>query len=138
MYDLIRNLSPPQQRQLLRLIDDRIDLEEVSDAELAADLRTALRDLLQVPAEGDLREYLRRRLVAVARKDFQLGAVTNTSEPVETSVVMYTRGHKGEAKKVAKHLAISDLQLMSQEIETAAEGANVAVIVGEDNATEAG
>jgi hypothetical protein len=74
----------------------------------------------------------------VKRKDFKLGAVTNTSEPVESSVVMYARGHKTEANKVAKQLGISDLQLMSQEIETAAEGANVAVIVGEDNATEAG
>jgi hypothetical protein len=74
----------------------------------------------------------------VKDKDFKLGAVTNTSEPVEASVVMYTRGHKGEAKKVAKQLGISDLQLMSEEIETAAEGASVAVIVGEDNATEAG
>jgi hypothetical protein len=74
----------------------------------------------------------------VKRKDFKLGAVTNTSQPIEASVVMYTRGHKTEAKKVARQLGISDTQLMSQEIETAAEGANVAVIVGEDNATEAG
>lgn len=74
----------------------------------------------------------------VKRKDFQLGAVTNTSQPVESSVVMFTRGHKTEAKKVAKQLGIPDTQLMSEEIETAAEGANVAVIVGEDNASEAG
>jgi hypothetical protein len=74
----------------------------------------------------------------VKRKDFKLGAVTNTSEPIEASVVMFTRGHKTEAKKVAKQLGIADTQLMSEEIETAAEGANVAVIVGEDNATEAG
>lgn len=74
----------------------------------------------------------------VKQKDFKLGAVTNTSQPVEASVVMFTRGHKTEAKKVAKQLGIADTQLMSEEIETAAEGANVAVIVGEDNATEAG
>jgi hypothetical protein len=74
----------------------------------------------------------------VESKGFSLGAVSNTSEPVEESVVMFARGHKPEARRVAKQLGIADLQLMSPEVETAAEGAKVAVIVGEDNAAEAG
>jgi LytR cell envelope-related transcriptional attenuator len=69
---------------------------------------------------------------------FELGAVTNSASSFESSVVMYTRGHRGEAKKVAKRLGITDLELMNDEIETASAGANVAVIVGEDDAAAAG
>lgn len=74
----------------------------------------------------------------VEGKGFQLGAVTNSSSSYEDSVVMFKRGHKPEAKKVAKQLSISELELMSGEIEAVAAGANVAVIVGEDNAAAAG
>ena len=39
-----------------------------------------------------------------------------------------------EARTVAKQLGISKLQLMSGEIESVSAGADIAVIVGEDNA----
>ncbi len=74
----------------------------------------------------------------VEGKGFKLGAVTNSSSSFEESVVMFKRGHKPEARKVAKQLGISKLQLMNSEIEGVAAGANVAVIVGEDNAAAAG
>ena len=74
----------------------------------------------------------------VEGKGFGLGAVSNTEQPFEASVVMFERGHKPEATKVAKQLQISGLQLMSPEVKTAAEGADVAVVVGEDNAAAAG
>jgi LytR cell envelope-related transcriptional attenuator len=74
----------------------------------------------------------------VEGKGFGLGAVSNTEQPFEASVVMFERGHKPEAKKVAKQLQISELQPMSSEVEAASEGAEVAVVVGEDNATAAG
>jgi LytR cell envelope-related transcriptional attenuator len=74
----------------------------------------------------------------VEGKGFGLGAVSNTDQPFEASVVMFERGHKPEAKKVAKQLQISKLQLMSSEVQTASEGADVAVVVGEDNAAAAG
>lgn len=74
----------------------------------------------------------------VEGKNFQLGAVTNSSSSFSESVVMFRRGHKPEARQVSKALAIPSLELMSSEIESVAEGANVAVIVGEDNATAAG
>jgi hypothetical protein len=74
----------------------------------------------------------------VEGKGFKLGAVTNSSSSFTDSVVMFRRGHKPEAKLVSKQLSISELQLMSGEIESAAAGANVAVIVGEDNAAAAG
>jgi LytR cell envelope-related transcriptional attenuator len=74
----------------------------------------------------------------VEGKGFGLGAVSNTDQPFAASVVMFQRGHKPEATKVAKLLQISKLQLMSSEVETAAAGADVAVVVGEDNAAAAG
>jgi hypothetical protein len=73
----------------------------------------------------------------VEGKGFSLGAVTNSSSSFAESVVMFKRGHKPEARKVAKQLGISKLQVMSGEIESASAGADVAVIVGEDNAEAA-
>jgi hypothetical protein len=74
----------------------------------------------------------------VEGKGFGLGAVSNTDQPFEASVVMFERGHKPEATKVAKQLGISKLALMSSEVKSASAGANVAVVVGEDNAAAAG
>jgi LytR cell envelope-related transcriptional attenuator len=73
----------------------------------------------------------------VEEKGFQLGVVTNSQSSFAESVVMYERGHKTEAKKVAKALGIKKLQLMTSEIKEGAGGANVVVIVGEDNAAAA-
>lgn len=73
----------------------------------------------------------------VEGKGFDLGAVTNSSASFAESVVMFSRGHKMEARKVAKQLGISKLQLMSGEIESVSAGADVAVIVGEDDAEAA-
>lgn len=73
----------------------------------------------------------------VEGKGFGLGAVSNTEQPFEASVVMFEPGHKPEARKVAKQLGISELRPMSSEVEAAAEGADVAVVVGEDNAAAA-
>jgi hypothetical protein len=74
----------------------------------------------------------------VENKGFRLGAVSNTEQSFATSVVMFERGHAPEARKVAKQLGISKLQLMSSEVKSASAGANVAVVVGEDNAAAAG
>jgi hypothetical protein len=74
----------------------------------------------------------------VEGKGFKLGAVTNSSSSFSESVVMFKRGHKPEADKVAKQLGIGKRQLMSSEIESVSAGANVTVIVGEDNAAAAG
>jgi LytR cell envelope-related transcriptional attenuator len=73
----------------------------------------------------------------VEAKGFELGAVTNSSSSFAESVVMFRRGHKPEARKVSQALSISKLQLMSSEIESVSAGANVAVVVGEDNAAAA-
>ena len=70
-------------------------------------------------------------------KGFEAGAVTNSSETFEDSVVMFRPGHEPEAKLVAKRIAIPKVQLMSGEIIQVAQKANVAVVVGEDNAEAA-
>jgi hypothetical protein len=74
----------------------------------------------------------------VEGKGFRLGAVSNTDQSFAASVVMFERGHAPEARKVAKQLGIAKLGLMSSEVKSASAGANVAVVVGEDNAAAAG
>lgn len=68
------------------------------------------------------------------RDGFQLGAVTNSPSSFTTSTVMFTRGHKPEARKVGKVLRIGGITLMTQEVAAAAAGAPVAVVIGEDRA----
>ena len=70
-------------------------------------------------------------------KGFEAGAVTNSSETFEDSVVMFKPGHEPEAKLVAKRISIPKVQPMSGEIAQVAQKANVAVVVGEDNAEAA-
>jgi hypothetical protein len=70
----------------------------------------------------------------VEGKGFKLGAVTNSSTSFAESLVMFERGHAPEARKVAKALGISQVKLMSADIESVSGGAPVSVIVGEDNA----
>lgn len=74
----------------------------------------------------------------VERKGFKLGVVSNSTQSFADSVVMFARGHAPEARRVAKQLQISDVQLITPEVESLAAGATVAVIVGEDNAETAG
>ncbi len=71
----------------------------------------------------------------VERKGFELGAVTNSSTSFTESVVMFERGHKREAQRVANVLDVSQVRLMTADIESVSDGASVAVVIGEDNAT---
>lgn len=74
----------------------------------------------------------------VERKGFQLGPVTNSSTSFTESVVMFQRGHAPEARRVAAAVEIAQVRLMTSDIATVSEGAPVAVIVGEDNASSTG
>ena len=51
---------------------------------------------------------------------------------------MFERGHAPEARKVAKALGVSQVKLMTPDIESVSGGASVSVIVGEDNAASEG
>jgi hypothetical protein len=73
----------------------------------------------------------------VEEKGFEAGAVTNSSETFEDSVVMFKPGHEPEAKLVAKRIQVPKVEQMSGEIIQVARKANVAVVVGEDNAEAA-
>ena len=70
----------------------------------------------------------------VEEKGFELGAVTNTESEFEESVVMFKPGREPEAKEVAKRLSIAKVQPMVSEVAAVSGGANVSVVVGEDNA----
>jgi hypothetical protein len=74
----------------------------------------------------------------VEGKGFQLGQIGNSDLSYADSVVMFTRGYAPEARTVAKQLQIPKRQLMNGEVEDASGGANVVVVVGEDNASAAG
>lgn len=73
----------------------------------------------------------------VEGKGFGLGAVTNSSSSFAETVVMFRPGRKPEARTVAKQLGIQQMQPMNGEIESVSAGADVAVIVGEDDAEAA-
>jgi LytR cell envelope-related transcriptional attenuator len=74
----------------------------------------------------------------VEEQGFELGAVTNTESEFEDSVVMFKPGREPEAKVVAKRLSISKVQPMISEVAEVSCGANVSVVVGEDNAPAEG
>lgn len=74
----------------------------------------------------------------VEGKGFKLGAVTNTNSEFEDSVVMFEPGRKPEAKTVAKRLSIPKVGAMTSEVREVSGGANVSVVVGEDNAPAEG
>jgi hypothetical protein len=74
----------------------------------------------------------------VESRGFQLGNVTNTDSAQEASVVMFKPNSAREAQRVATSLEIAKVQPMTEEVARLGEGAPVAVVVGEDNASSAG
>ncbi len=74
----------------------------------------------------------------VQSKGFKQGSVGDTSSIYARSFVMYRRGFKPEANKVAKRLGIAKLRLMTSNIASISSGAPVSVILGEDNVSAAG
>jgi hypothetical protein len=74
----------------------------------------------------------------VERKGFQLGPVTNSSTSFTESVTMFKRGYAPEAHRVATALGVSQVRLMTSDIASVSGGSQVAVIVGEEDATTEG
>jgi hypothetical protein len=72
MIEALRQLDAARQRQLIRLLEPRAELDDVGDAELWGELLRTLRHVLEVPDKDDLPEYMRRRLVDVTRRQFRL------------------------------------------------------------------
>lgn len=65
---------------------------------------------------------------------FKLGAVANSSNQVDQTVVMYEPGEKRAAKKVANDLGVKPVQPINRQTERAGDGAAVVVIAGADRA----
>jgi hypothetical protein len=74
----------------------------------------------------------------VEHHGFQLGAVTNSSSSFAESVVMFSGANGRSAHRVASALEIKRVRPMSSDIASAAAGAPVAVVIGEDNASSTG
>jgi LytR cell envelope-related transcriptional attenuator len=66
---------------------------------------------------------------------FRTGAIGNSEDPFTESVVMFRRGHRPEAVKVARDLKINRVQLMISDVRDRSAPANVAVVAGEDLAS---
>jgi hypothetical protein len=65
---------------------------------------------------------------------FRLGAVTNSRDQFDQTVVMYAPGQQRAARKVAHDLGVKPLQPIDRQTEQAAGDADVVVIAGADRA----
>jgi hypothetical protein len=90
----IRELPAWQQRQLIKLLhavmQSPVDLDEVDDEQLQPLLVATLRRALEVPDkdDADLPEYLRRRLVDLVRRQFELIADADMLTDMELARVL--------------------------------------------------
>jgi len=65
---------------------------------------------------------------------FTLGAVTNSRDQYDQTVVMYRPGQRRVARKVAHDLGVQPVQSIDRQTEKVVEDADVAVIAGADRA----
>jgi hypothetical protein len=72
----------------------------------------------------------------VRQDGYKLGPVTNSSSSFDESVVMFAPGHEREARFIAKDVKIADVRAMTPEIAGLSGEATVAVVVGQDRASE--
>jgi hypothetical protein len=63
---------------------------------------------------------------------FRTGRVSNSQNSFTESVVMFRRGHRPEAEKVAKRLEIKQVRLMTPDIASDSAGESVSVVIGQD------
>ncbi len=95
-----------------------------------------------VPAEVDVAVLNGTSVPGLAAKvaddvrvnGFTLGAVTNSRDQFDQTVVMYGRGQQRAARKVAHDLGVKPLQPIDRQTEQAAGDADVVVIAGADRA----
>ncbi len=67
-------------------------------------------------------------------KGYDVGPVSNTESPFDVSTVMFAEGSQDCAPEVAPVVDIEGSEPMDQEVRTISEGAQVAVVLGEDKA----
>jgi hypothetical protein len=66
--------------------------------------------------------------------DFKLGDIGNTRKEYDQTVVMYEKGQKRAAERVARSLGVKPVQPIDAQTQREAGGADVAVIAGKDRA----
>lgn len=85
--------------------------------------------VLNGTAEGGLAAEFARQLKP---SGYEVSPVTNTPEPFVTSVVMFDTGGEESARQIAAQLGIQDVQPIDTGVRSIAEGAAVAVVLGDD------
>jgi len=71
----------------------------------------------------------------VEQQGFQIGAVTNSQSSFAQSIVMFKPGFRPEAAEVAADLKISKVRPITGDIASTASTANVAVVIGDSDAS---
>jgi hypothetical protein len=72
----------------------------------------------------------------VQQSGYTLGPVTNSSSSFDQSVIMFKPGREKEAQQVSKDVGIGAVRAMTPEISGLAGAATVAIVVGQDRASE--
>ena len=73
----------------------------------------------------------------LTNKGYNVGPVSNTESPFDASTVMFAEGSQDCAPEIAPIVQIQATEQMNQEVRTISEGAQVAVVLGEDKSTGA-
>lgn len=63
---------------------------------------------------------------------YEVGAVGNSQSTFSQSVVMFTQGYRPEARALAEAFDIANVEPMLEEVTAVAEGAPIAVVLGDD------
>ena len=71
------------------------------------------------------------------QRAYDVGPISNSATPLDTSTVMFDQGAQQCAGEVAPIVSINATQAMDQEIRSISEGAQVAVVLGDDKSTGA-
>ena len=69
----------------------------------------------------------------IEKDGYNLGVVTNTTSSYANSIVMYTKGNEAAAADVAKSVNIADTGVITPQIASLTENADVTVVVGLDH-----
>lgn len=71
------------------------------------------------------------------QRGYDVGPVSNTESPFDVSTVMFDQGSQQCVAEVAPIVSINESQAMDQEVRGIAEGAQLAVVLGDDKSTGA-
>ncbi len=111
MIAALRQLSALQLRQLIKLLEPANDLEEVEEHELLTELFDTLRRVLDATDGEDIPSLLRRRLVEVAGRHFELADDFDSSTDMEVAYLLVDF-----VLEAAQHIEADDAQ--REEFET--------------------